>query len=212
MRSATRTRVPAHWASWADSPRMIHSRHPEVAETMVRCLCSPTDTGMRHFSAAASCHADLRARGYSTPEWEDLPTALPRALAALVPGVLAIPENGWQHDASLVLEQRFTDTVVVPRASPAQRALLRSQGGPLSGLPFTTSAFLTAPVVWMPPPSSPTVLSLLPVWPSSRLPWPSPCQLFEGRVSGEARLRIGVCGGMHLSRGWRQSVTQCVLA
>ena len=112
---------------------MIHSRQPEVAETMVRCLSGPTDTEMRHFSAAASCHADLRVRGYFIPEWEDLPTALPRALAALVPGVLAIPENGWQHDASLVLEQRFTDTVVVPRASPAKRALLRSKGGPLSG-------------------------------------------------------------------------------
>ena len=32
LRSATRTRVPAHWARWADSLRMIHSRHPEVSE------------------------------------------------------------------------------------------------------------------------------------------------------------------------------------
>ena len=31
LRSATRTRVPAHWASWADGLRMIHVRHPEVA-------------------------------------------------------------------------------------------------------------------------------------------------------------------------------------
>ena len=30
------------------------------------------------------------------------------------------------------------NTVVVPRASPAHRALLRSEGSPLSGLPFTT--------------------------------------------------------------------------
>ena len=115
---------------------MIHARHPEVAETTVRCLSGPTD--MRHFSAAASSCADVQAQGHNTPEWEDLPTALPRALAALVPGVLAILENGWQHDPSLLLEQRFVGTVVVPRASPAQRALLRSQGGPLTGLPFTT--------------------------------------------------------------------------
>ena len=104
LRSATRTRVPAHWARWADSLRMIHARHPGVAETMVRCLSGPTD--MRHFSAAASCCADLRAWGWYTPEWEDFPTALLRALAALVPGVLAIPDDGW-HDASLVLEQHF---------------------------------------------------------------------------------------------------------
>ena len=65
-------------------------------------------------------------------------TALPRALAALVPGVLAIPEEGWQHDIALVLEQRFVETAVAPSTSPARRAMLRSQGGPLSGLPFTT--------------------------------------------------------------------------
>ena len=78
----------------------------------------------------------LFSRGYSTPEWEDPPSALPRATAALVHGVLAIPENGWQRDTSLVLEQRFVDTLMVPRASPAQRALLWSQ---VSGLPFTSA-------------------------------------------------------------------------
>ena len=46
-----------------------------------------------------------------------LPTALSLALAALVPGALAIPVEVWQHGASLVLEQRFVDTVVVPRTS-----------------------------------------------------------------------------------------------
>ena len=67
LRSATRTRVPAHWVSWADSLRMIHSRHPDQVFVW-------SNTQMRHFSAAASCHADLRVRGYFTPEWEDLPT------------------------------------------------------------------------------------------------------------------------------------------
>ena len=105
---------------WADSLRMIHVRHPEVAATMVNCLSGPTD--MRHFSAVASCRVELRALGCNIPEWEDLPTALPRALAALVPGVLAIPEEGCQHDTSLVLKQRFVETAVVPRASPARGA------------------------------------------------------------------------------------------
>ena len=43
-----------------------------------------------------------------------------------------------EDQASLVVEERFLNTMVVPRASPAHRAMLRSQGGPLSGLPFTT--------------------------------------------------------------------------
>ena len=136
MRSATRSRVPAHWASWADSLRMIHARHPGVADTMVRCLVGPTE--LRHFNAAASCRAFLRESGFDTPEWEALLISLPRAVAAFVPGALAIAQQGWQHDASLAVEQRFVNTMVLPRASPAHRAMLRSQGGPLSGLPFTT--------------------------------------------------------------------------
>ena len=56
-RSATRIRVSAHWASL----RMIHSRHPRVAATMVRCLVGPTDS--RHFSASASCRSVLREVG-----------------------------------------------------------------------------------------------------------------------------------------------------
>ena len=124
LRSATRIRVSAHWVSWADSLRMINSRHPRVAATMVRCLVGPTDS--RHFSAAASCRAVLRESGFDAPEWETLLTAL------------VVPEQGWQHVASLVAEERFVNTVVVPRASPVHRAMFRSQGGPLSGLPFTT--------------------------------------------------------------------------
>ena len=42
----------------------------------------------------------------------------------------------------------------------------RSQGGPLSGLPSNHGLLLAATS-----PSSSSVFSLLPVWPSSRLPW-----------------------------------------
>ena len=49
---------------------------------------------------------------------------------------LAIPENGWLHDASWVLEQRFTDTVVVPRASPSAGAAVLS-----------TALTITVPIV-----------------------------------------------------------------
>ena len=127
------------WASLPDSLKMINSRHPGVAATRVKCLVGPTES--RHFSAAASCRAVLRESGFDAPEWETLLTSLPRALAAL-PGALAVPEQGWQHVASLVVEERFVNTVVVPHASPAHRAMLRSQSGPLSGLPFTTLPLL----------------------------------------------------------------------
>ena len=212
-------RVSAHWASWADSLRMINSRHPGVAATMVRCLVGPTDS--RHFSAAASCRAVLRESGFDAPEWETLLTSFPRALAALIPGALAVPEQGWQHVASLVVEERFVNTVVVPRASPAHWAVLRSQGGPLSGLPFTTlllspllrfdSHLFRVLLLRRSPPSSPTVFPRLPVWPSTRLPWPSPCKLLKGRGSWEARLRT-VCCRLGLPQGRRQSQRMCSCA
>ena len=36
--SAHRNRESAHWASWADCLRMVHDRHPDVAETMIAQL------------------------------------------------------------------------------------------------------------------------------------------------------------------------------
>ena len=38
LRSAVRTSVPAHWASWADVLPMIRDRHPVVATTIVNAL------------------------------------------------------------------------------------------------------------------------------------------------------------------------------
>ena len=69
--SAMRSRVPAHWASWADSLRTIHCRHPALAD-LVRNLSEPT--GFRH-DEAASCREVLCNRGYGAPGWRVLLTA-----------------------------------------------------------------------------------------------------------------------------------------
>ena len=42
LRSAVRTSVPAHWASWADVLPMIRDRHPVVATTIVNALENDT--------------------------------------------------------------------------------------------------------------------------------------------------------------------------
>ena len=93
LRSATRTRVPAHWASWADSLRMIRSRHPE-SRTPWSGVCPVEQTQECDTSAPLRRATQICELEVIPLEWEDLLTALPR-LAALVPGVLAIPENGW---------------------------------------------------------------------------------------------------------------------
>ena len=41
--------------------------------------------------------------------------------------------------------------------------------------------------------SSSPVFTHLPVWPSSRQPWPSPRKLLEGGCVGATRVRVGVC-------------------
>ena len=69
---------------------------------MVRNLSEPT--GFRHFNAAASCREVLCNHWYGAPGWRGLLTAQPQALAARVPGVLAIPHEGWQRDASSFLK------------------------------------------------------------------------------------------------------------
>ena len=38
LRSALRLRHAAHWASWADTIRMVQERHPEVADVIVRAV------------------------------------------------------------------------------------------------------------------------------------------------------------------------------
>ena len=44
-------------------------------------------------------------------------------------------DEGWQHDASSIVERHFLDSSVWPLLG-SERAMLGSQGGPLSGLPF----------------------------------------------------------------------------
>ena len=48
--------------------------------------------------------------------WCEPPTAiaLPRRLAERLPGVLSIPEQGWQHDASSIVEQHFLNSSIWP--------------------------------------------------------------------------------------------------
>ena len=94
---------------------------------MIRCLSDLQ--GPRHFCAAAACLDELRAVGC-------LATAQLRLLAERLQGVLAMPAEGWP-EASMAVEKTFMDFSVLPELVPGERAMHRSQGGPLAGLPFT---------------------------------------------------------------------------
>ena len=104
LRSARRTRVPAHWASWADCLQMIRARHPTVAEQLVRQLEGHPATTCLHeaASAAPSLNGVL---GWSPLSWRDLgerPNM--RQREEFEPGM---PRRSWQHEAASRVEQHF---------------------------------------------------------------------------------------------------------
>ena len=114
---------------------MIRQRHPEVADMMISCLSERS--GLLHVDAAVACREELIRTDCSPPEWRAVSTAQPHFIADHLPGVVDIPMEGWQHDASSVTEQRFFESSTLPGCTLAERALLRSQGGPLAALPCT---------------------------------------------------------------------------
>ena len=136
LRSASRTIHAACWGSWADCLSTIRQRHANIAQTMVEALDSPPVTAI-HLVGAASSRAMLAAGGFVSPFWYQL-------LQGWRPQQPAFDEiepnesmHGWQFFVDKVVEERFRSTVVWPRCTTTQQALLRSQSGPMSGLPFS---------------------------------------------------------------------------
>ena len=122
---AARSTVAAHWSSWADCVHMIKQRHPEVAEIML--------TGIDHevapcFQAVRDCADTLREAGLVMPTWRVLADTPPTRDLQAEP---AEPQFGWQHRAASCLEEQFL-TTLWPTFTDAQKALLRSQRGPLA--------------------------------------------------------------------------------
>ena len=69
LSSAHRNRESAHWASWADCLRMVHDRHPDVAETMIAQLEVGTVTC---FEGVQRCCRLVEDAGLEVPSWREL--------------------------------------------------------------------------------------------------------------------------------------------
>ena len=135
LRSASRDKVSAYWASWADALPTIQERHPVIADQ----LCVALQRGDRgpHVAAAAHCRELLITSGFDCPEWGDVARGLQLGQVALEDPMLGIARRGWQRGAALHAEEQFRTVVVWPRLHPGEQALLRSQSGPLAGVPFS---------------------------------------------------------------------------
>ena len=126
LSSAHRNRESAHWASWANCLRMVHDRHPDVAKTMIAQL----EVGITCFEGVQRFRRLVEDAGFEVPSWRELAETPAARVEDPEPGQ---PEYGWQQKATRMVEQfRSHSSLGFP-----QRALLRSQHGPLASAPFT---------------------------------------------------------------------------
>ena len=120
---------------WEDCLHTGQLRHPQVGEMMTTAL---TDNAPgHHLQAAVTCRERLLDVGFEAPSWVDLQRGAQPRQNELDDAEPGIKKHGWQFGATQKVEDCFLSGAMWPRLSLPSRALLRSQGGPLAGLPFT---------------------------------------------------------------------------
>ena len=95
--------------------------------------------GGPHTEAAARCRESLVELGFDAPEWGDLARGLRPDFDPAADQFTSLSRNGWQQKASDVVENDFLARSIWPTLAHPEQALLRSQQGPMAGLPFTSS-------------------------------------------------------------------------
>ena len=131
LTSASRVRPAAHWSSWADCLRMGKQRHPDLAATMIHEIEHGQGPS---FTAVRECRGALVEAGLDVPSWVDLSETLPEPVEDPEPDA---PKFGWQQRATRPLEAQFFQDSVWPYMEDPERALMRSQHGPLAPAPLT---------------------------------------------------------------------------
>ena len=143
IRSATLMSRLAYWSSWADCLGMVQQRHRTVSACIVEALNHQHPSF--HLAGLRVCGAQLAAVGFHAPSWEELAHGVrPEPVvwdADFDPG---LPLHGWQRIATIPVHGELVEGCVRPRLSQSEQALFRSQGGPLSSVPFT--CFPTSPL------------------------------------------------------------------
>ena len=214
LRSSTVTSRPACWSSWADCLGMVQQRHPAVSRRIVHALNAITLLSFWQVSELLGHTWQLL--GLSRRVGENLQMAS---------GQSTLCWKWTGNQVSLVMVGRRTATVPIhgrqiedsvrPRLPFSEQALFRSQGGPLSSVPFTCFSHLS--VVSFPPPSEcpsspPLVPSLLPCI-LARVAVSLMSLATTGRVAqrqvGTSGVRFGLRGGTCVSRGRRQGHDKC---
>ena len=137
LRNAERTSPPAYWASWADCLSMLRARHPDVAALCVDQMQNPRGPPSLEAAQTAAGHLS-GVEGFQVPSWEDLAHGLrPPELEPddFEPGGC---RGGWQHEGSTRVERQYRRSLMA-RLTDSERTMLRSQSGPLAGVPLSTT-------------------------------------------------------------------------
>ena len=136
FRSAVRLSRSAFWASWADCPPMVSSRHRDVAIRFVVNLEGAQDTPSLG-AATSSMWSLTGTMGFEPPSWRALAEgARPENVQPedLEPGSV---RRGWQHEAASRVDRHFREHVLFDRLPPRDRAQVRSQAGTGARLALT---------------------------------------------------------------------------
>ena len=112
--------------------RLSPKRHPEVADAIMLALVRAA-----HIEAARHCREHLQGVGFDAPEWGDLVRGVRPGYDPLVDDLPQLSTQGWQHFASEAVEASFLADTIWPRLDVPHQALMRSQQGPMAGIPFT---------------------------------------------------------------------------
>ena len=146
LRHAERLRSTACWSSWAGTLPMIRQRHLQVADHILVSL-SQGRGGFHSETAGESRNRLMNAR-VDAPEWGGVDKGQ-RQSCHPDDEFPRFSRMGWQSFASTKMEEIFLGTHVSPRLNPTDRALVRSQRGPMASIPFHT-----------PPPHPVSILSV----------------------------------------------------
>ena len=95
-----------------------------------------TEMGQRSMSVEHLKFVNMVRVGFNAPQWWDLRAGLRPPGQRVDERHVGIPGHGWQHEATEAVHAHLFNTTVWPRLSPPEQALIRSQGGPMSGVPL----------------------------------------------------------------------------
>ena len=132
---------PAYWSSWADCLGIVQQRHPTVPPASCTLL---TTNSLLPFGGVTCLRCTVGCNWLPRAQLEELEHGVrPEPVvwdADFDPGLLATVGSALPPPCP----RELVEGSVRPRLSQSEQALFRSQGGPLSSVPYT--CFPTSPL------------------------------------------------------------------